>query len=82
MPSLLTSPRDGQSQPRMQKFIRPFCYEGGGEGHLNFVIPQLDHKTCLLIQQGITKIYKTFKIFRGPPPGKKCHFPWRNFLQF
>ena len=39
-----------------------------GEGHLNFAIPQEDHKNLAHTAEGVTKIYKTFKIFRALPP--------------
>ena len=45
---LLTSPRDGQYQLRIQKLIRPLLLSGD---HLNFAIPQGITK-ILLIQQG------------------------------
>ena len=45
LPSFLTSPMDGQSQPRIQKLIRPFLLRvGGGEGSLKFFNTSGGHK--------------------------------------
>ena len=81
--SLLTSPRDGQSQLRIEKLIRTLllggvcvCVGGGGGGdHLYFAIPQERSEKFYSYSWGgggdITKNLQNLKNFKGPPPGKK-----------
>ena len=47
-----------------------FIMKEGGN-HLNFAIPQRDHKNFTHTTGGITKNLQNFKNFQKPPPGKK-----------
>ena len=73
LPSLLTSPRDGQSQLRIQKLIRSLLLWGGGGGgggggdHLNSAIHQGDQKNFTHTVGGITKNLQNLKNFHRPP---------------
>ena len=47
--------------------------------HLNSAMHQGDQKNFTHTVGGSLKIYKTWKISKGPPPGKKWHFPYVQF---
>ena len=58
-------PNHGQSQLRIQKLIRTLLLWGGD--HLNFAIPQGDHKNLTHTARGITKHLQNLKISKAPP---------------
>ena len=58
LPSLLTSPRDGQSQPLLQKLFRSFFIMGGGA--LKFCNPSGDHKNFIRAEGQMTKSLQNF----------------------
>ena len=71
LPSLLTSLRDGQSQLRIQKLIRPLLLWGYGGGSLKFCNTSGgDQKNFTHTVGGSLKIHKTWKISKGPLPIK------------
>ena len=75
MPSLLSSPRDGPiSASNTEANSATFIIMGD---HLNFAIPQGDHKNFTHTAGRITKTLQNLKNFQRPPPGKKWHVPYR-----